>query len=302
MVDNNITSGDTQRARSPELSFVTCPSNDDKNTAMAVNAMALIKAGKDPVVLPLDPLDSTSNQFISRMIVAALSDETFQNMIKSNISSSTGEKNPWADYDWDQFSSTSVPDYEDHYGENLIALEEDHSDDDNWDQLGAIREDAEARDQSTEPTEEPRVNWKSVNGILEGIVDPRLTPEDVALIHVMDDWVRKLDWGISHEDSVDSDYLYNLMDFAEDQHYENFVEEVDQFTESLRNDILAGNKIDLNTVKLPQEKPMALILDTVTLFTDDYDNKKERVSAISDTLKAIAVKYNAHIVAFQVSS
>lgn len=299
MVDNNITSGDTQRARSPELSFVTCPSNDDKNTAMAVNAMALIKAGKDPVVLPLD---STSNQFISRMIVAALSDETFQNMIKSNISSSTGEKNPWADYDWDQFSSTSVPDYEDHYGENLIALEEDHSDDDNWDQLGAIREDAEARDQSTEPTEEPRVNWKSVNGILEGIVDPRLTPEDVALIHVMDDWVRKLDWGISHEDSVDSDYLYNLMDFAEDQHYENFVEEVDQFTESLRNDILAGNKIDLNTVKLPQEKPMALILDTVTLFTDDYDNKKERVSAISDTLKAIAVKYNAHIVAFQVSS
>lgn len=299
MVDNNITSGDTQRARSPELSFVTCPSNDDKNTAMAVNAMALIKAGKDPVVLPLD---STSNQFISRMIVAALSDETFQNMIKSNISSSTGEKNPWADYDWDQFSSTSVPDYEDHYGENLIALEEDHSDDDNWDQLGAIREDAEARDQSTEPTEEPRVNWKSVNGILEGIVDPRLTPEDVALIHVMDDWVRKLDWGISHEDSVDSDYLYNLMDFAEDQHYENFVEEVDQFTESLRNDILAGDKIDLNTVKLPQEKPMALILDTVTLFTDDYDNKKERVSAISDTLKAIAVKYNAHIVAFQVSS
>lgn len=299
MVDNNITSGDTQRARSPELSFVTCPSNDDKNTAMAVNAMAFIKAGKDPVVLPLD---STSNQFISRMIVAALSDETFQNMIKSNISSSTGEKNPWADYDWDQFSSTSVPDYEDHYGENLIALEEDHSDDDNWDQLGAIREDAEARDQSTEPTEEPRVNWKSVNGILEGIVDPRLTPEDVALIHVMDDWVRKLDWGISHEDSVDSDYLYNLMDFAEDQHYENFVEEVDQFTESLRNDILAGNKIDLNTVKLPQEKPMALILDTVTLFTDDYDNKKERVSAISDTLKAIAVKYNAHIVAFQVSS
>lgn len=302
MVNSNITSGDTQRARSPELSFVTCPSNDDKNTAMAVNAMASIKAGKDPVVLPLDPLDSTSNQFISRMIVAALSDETFQNMIKSNISSSTGEKNPWADYDWDQFSSTSVPDYEDHYGENLIALEEDHSDDDNWDQLGAIREDAEARDQSTEPTEEPRVNWKSVNGILEGIVDPRLTPEDVALIHVMDDWVRKLDWGISHEDSVDSDYLYNLMDFAEDQHYENFVEEVDQFTESLRNDILAGNKIDLNTVKLPQEKPMALILDTVTLFTDDYDNKKERVSAISDTLKAIAVKYNAHIVAFQVSS
>lgn len=299
MVNSNITSGDTQRARSPELSFVTCPSNDDKNTAMAVNAMASIKAGKDPVVLPLD---STSNQFISRMIVAALSDETFQNMIKSNISSSTGEKNPWADYDWDQFSSTSVPDYEDHYGENLIALEEDHSDDDNWDQLGAIREDAEARDQSTEPTEEPRVNWKSVNGILEGIVDPRLTPEDVALIHVMDDWVRKLDWGISHEDSVDSDYLYNLMDFAEDQHYENFVEEVDQFTESLRNDILAGNKIDLNTVKLPQEKPMALILDTVTLFTDDYDNKKERVSAISDTLKAIAVKYNAHIVAFQVSS
>lgn len=299
MVNSNITSGDTQRARSPELSFVTCPSNDDKNTAMAVNAMAFIKAGKDPVVLPLD---STSNQFISRMIVAALSDETFQNMIKSNISSSTGEKNPWADYDWDQFSSTSVPDYEDHYGENLIALEEDHSDDDNWDQLGAIREDAEARDQSTEPTEEPRVNWKSVNGILEGIVDPRLTPEDVALIHVMDDWVRKLDWGISHEDSVDSDYLYNLMDFAEDQHYENFVEEVDQFTESLRNDILAGNKIDLNTVKLPQEKPMALILDTVTLFTDDYDNKKERVSAISDTLKAIAVKYNAHIVAFQVSS
>lgn len=299
MVNNNTASGNSKRARSPELSFVTCPSNDDKNTAMAVNAMASIKAGKYPVVLPLD---STSNQFISRMIVSALSDETFQDMIKSNISSSTGEKNPWADYDWDQFSSTSVPDYEDHYGENLMALEEDHSDDDNWNQLGAIREDAEARDQSTEPTEEPRVNWKSVNGILEGIVDPRLTPEDVALIHVMDDWVRKLDWGISREDSADSDYLCNLMDFAEDQHYENFIEEVDQFTGSLRNDILSGNKIDFNTVKVPQEKPMTLIVDTVTLFTDDYDNEKERVSAIRETLKTISVKHNAHIVAFQVSS
>ena len=299
MVDNNITSGNTQRARSPELSFVTCPSNDEKNTAMAVNVMEFIKAGKFPTVLSLD---STSNQFISRMIVAALSDETFQNMIKSNISSATGEKNPWADYDWDQFSSTSAPDFEDHYGENLMALEEDHSDDDNWEQLGAIRDDASAWNQSTEPTEEPRVNWKSVNGILEGIVDPSLIPEDVALIHVMDDWVRKLDWCLSREDSADSDYLYNLMDFAEDRNYEDFVKDVDRFTESLRNDILEGNKIDVKTVDVPHEKPMALIVDTVTLFTDDYDNEKERVSAISDILKAISVKYNAHIVAFQVSS
>lgn len=299
MVNNNITSGSTKRARSPELSFVTCPSNDDKNTAMAVNAMALIKAGESPTVLSLD---STSNQFISRMIIAALSDETFQNMIKSNIDSSTGEKNPWADYDWDQFSSTSGPDFEDHYSEKLMSLEEDHSDDDNWDQLGAIREDAEALDQSTEPTEEPRVNWKSVNGILEGIVDPRLTPEDVALIHIMDDWIRKLNWGISCGDNVNSDQLYNLIDFAEDRHYENFIEEVDQFTEGLRSDILSGNKIDLNTVKVPQEKPMALILDTVTLFNDDYDNEKERVSAIRETLKTISVKHNAHVVAFQVSS
>lgn len=299
MVNNNITSGNTQRARSPELSFVTCPNNDDKNTAMAVHTMEFIKAGKFPTVLSLD---STSNQFISRMIVAALSDETFQNMIKSNISSSTGEKNPWADYDWDQFSSTPVSDFEDHYGEKLMALEEDHSDDDNWEQLGSIREDADTWSQSTEPTEEPRMNWKSINGILEGIVDPSLTPEDVALIHVMDDWVRKLDWCLSREDSADSDYLYNLMDFAEDRNYENFVEEVDRFTENLRNHIIDGNRIDVNTVEVPHEKPMALILDTVTLFTDDYDNEKERVSAISDILKAISVKYNAHVVAFQVTS
>lgn len=299
MVNNNITPGSTKRARSPELSFVTCPSNDDKNTAMAVNAMASIKAGESPTVLSLD---STSNQFISRMIVAALSDETFQNMIKSNIDSSTGEKNPWVDYDWDQFSSTSGPDFEDHYGEKLMALEEDHSDDDNWDQLGAIREDADVWNQSTEPTEEPRVNWKSVNGVLEGIVDPLLTPEDVALIHVMDDWIRKLNWGISCENNADFDHLYNLIDFAEDRHYENFIYDVDQFTESLRSDILSGNKIDLNTVKVPQEKPMTLILDTVTLFNDHYDNEKERVSAIRDTLNTIAVKHNAHVVAFQVSS
>lgn len=299
MVNNNITSGYTKRARSPELSFVTCPSNDEKNTAMAVNTMALIKAGKYPIVLSLD---STSNQFISRMIVAALSDDTFQNMIKNDIGSATGEKNPWVDYDWDQFSLTSEPDFEDHYGEKLMALEEDHSDDDNWDQLGAIREDADTWNQSTEPTEEPRVNWKSVNGILEGIVDPRLTPEDVALIHVMYDWVQKLDWGICCEDNVNSDQLYNLIDFAEDRHYEKYIEEVDQFTESLRNDILSDNKIDLKTVKVPQENPMALILDTVTLFTDDYDNEKERVSAIRDTLKTISVKHNAHVVAFQVSS
>ena len=146
------------------------------------------------------------------------------------------------------------------------------------------------------------MNWKSVNGILEGIVDPSLTPEDVALIHVMDDWVRKLDWCLSREDSADSDYLYNLMDFAEDRNYENFVEEVDRFTENLRNDILEGNKIDVKTVDVPHEKPMALIVDTVTLFTDDYDNEKERVSAISDTLKTISVKYDAHVIAFQVSS
>ena len=299
MVNNNTASGNNQRARIPEISFVTCPNNDDKNTAMAVNVMEFVKAGKFPTVLSLD---STSNQFISRMIVAALSDETFQNMIKSNISSSTGEKNPWADYDWDQFSSTPVPDFEVHYGEKLMALEEDYSDDDNWEQLGAIRDDANAWNQSTESTEEPRVNWKSINGILEGIVDPSLTPEDVALIHVMDDWVRKLDWCLSREDSADSDYLYNLMDFAEDRNYEDFVKEVDRFTGSLRNDILEGNKIDVNTVEVPQEKPMALIIDTVTLFTDDYDNEKERVSAIRDILKTVSVKHNVHIVAFQVSS